>query len=690
MKQIFIYLFFYLLSLQTLSAQFITDTVLTLQNIEIQGQRFPIINSGSVKQLSVQENITGGLGSASDVLRQLPAVTSDIEGTTYFRGSTKTTQLISGIPYGFMEEQGGDLLIQLPAFFFKRITLLPQPDLSFIPDGESGILSFSTSPVIKESIPFQIIVGAGLKERYTAGAHLNLNPGRWQIAANYNYRREYRERSFYKLTNNATGSTEMNNNATARPNVHVTDLSIGYSITKQDFLSVYSLYQHMGYNRYGGINNIKKNAAGDILNKIIRHRYNKQEQEAYAIEGSWRHLFEKEGQMTVRFNYNNFLYDEDNHYENEQPSSKQIVAQDNLGVVQNKHNYFLTAAFSKPLGDNYTLKAGYIGRIQNDQYTAVAENLTNGNWIPNASKSTDFSFTRYINLAYSSLQKKMGALFVETGLQAEHTFQEISTTSPAMSPKRNQIYLYPKATLKYLTSNAGNFSLGYQQRTNRPLSLDLNPFTDRTDATYIKQGNPDLKAELIHLVELSYSIGKSTYSATSTLYYRHKTNRIMDIAAQVNNDIIWTKQNLGNSNTYGFEVSVNWQPLRWFNAGASADIYRDEIDGRSIGYDAQKKMNCFLTKANIQIKLSPTTLLQGDGFYISDQLTAQGEIKSRYSVNAGIAQYLADRKLKATLSITNLFDSLKETTVISTGAFQQTQIRNRDACVSWLTLTYNL
>jgi hypothetical protein len=71
-----------------------------------------------------------------------------------------------------MEEQGGDLLIQLPAFFFKRITLLPQPDLSFIPDGESGILSFSTSPVIKESIPFQIIVGAGLKERYTAGAHL--------------------------------------------------------------------------------------------------------------------------------------------------------------------------------------------------------------------------------------------------------------------------------------------------------------------------------------------------------------------------------------------------------------------------------------------------------------------------------------------------------------------------------------
>jgi hypothetical protein len=75
MKRIFIYLFFYLLSQQTLSAQFITDTVLTLQNIEIQGQRFPIINSGSVKQLSVQENITGGLGSASDVLRQLPAVT---------------------------------------------------------------------------------------------------------------------------------------------------------------------------------------------------------------------------------------------------------------------------------------------------------------------------------------------------------------------------------------------------------------------------------------------------------------------------------------------------------------------------------------------------------------------------------------------------------------------------------------
>lgn len=690
MKRIFVYLFLYFLTIQTLSAQFITDTILILQNIEVQGQHFSTINSGSVKQLNVSGNLTGGMGSTSDVLRQLPAVNTDIEGATYFRGSTKIAQLIEGIPYGFMEEQSGDLLIQLPAFFFKKIILLSQPDLSFLPDGESGILSFSTSPVVKETSPLHIILGRGLNERYTAGAQINLNTGKWQITANYNYRREYRKRSFYKFTTNETGSTEMDNNAVARPDVHVADLFLGYSISKQDFISIYSLYQHMEYDRYGGINNTKQNLAGDIINKIIRHRYNNQDQEAYATEGSWRHLFRRNSSLTVRLNYNNFAYDEDNHYENEQPVSGKIVAQDNLVVGQRKNNYFLTTVYSQTLGGGYLLKAGYIGRIQKDNYTAKAEDLTNGNWIPNVSKSTDFEFSRYTNLGYASLRKNIGALSAEAGVQAEHSLQKINAKDFSNSPKQSQVHLYPKATLKYHTPNAGNFRLGYQQRTNRPISLDLNPFTDRTDATYIKRGNSDLEAELIHLVELSYSLGEPSFSITPTLYFRHKTNRIMDVATQQNNEIIWTKQNLANSNTYGLEVSTNWQPLNWFIAGASADLYRDEIDGRSIGYDARKKMTCLLAKANMQIQFSPNIILQGDGFYISDQLTAQGEIKSRYSVNAGIAQYLFHRKLKASLSVTNLFDSLKETTIIETETFHQIQIRNRDARVTWLTLSYNL
>ena len=101
-------------------------------------------------------------------------------------------------------------------------------------------------------------------------------------------------------------------------------------------------------------------------------------------------------------------------------------------------------------------------------------------------------------------------------------------------------------------------------------------------------------------------------------------------------------------------------------------------------------MVCWDVKGNVNVSITPTTDFQVDGFYVSDQLTPQGKIKGRYSVNAGLSQYFLNRKLCANLSINNIFDSLEETTIIDAPNLEMTQKRNRDARVAWLTLTYRL
>ena len=164
----------------------------------------------------------------------------------------------------------------------------------------------------------------------------------------------------------------------------------------------------------------------------------------------------------------------------------------------------------------------------------------------------------------------------------------------------------------------------------------------------------------------------------------------MEVATQVDDQTIWQKQNVGNSQSVGVDVAANWRPVKWRTVGLAGDLYRDEIDGRTVGYGEKKSMWCGDVKANLNFSITPTTELQLDGFFISDQLTAQGKINSRYTVNAGISQYFLDRKLCANLSVNNLFDSLEETTIIDTPDLQMTQHRNRDACVAWLTLTYSL
>lgn len=669
---------------------FPVDSTINLQNINIQGKRLSLISNGNTKQLFVDKNLSSISRTTAEALRQIPSFITDIEGNTLFRGSSKSHILFNGIPYGLMEENSGDVLIQLPAFFFNQINLSSAPSIETIPDGSGSILSLS-SEINPPFSPLQINLGTGLQERYNAGVVFNVHPGKFEITGKYNYRREYRERSFNKTTATSTGTTYMNNNASARPDTHIADLSVGYHLSPKDKISAYGLYHLMNYSRYGGINNTKLKPNGDMAAKVIRHRYNKQNQQTYAIETHWLHTFSSpEETFNASFNYNNFAYDENNHFENENPSAGKIVKQDNLFNNQYKHQYYFTANYQKAFTPSLFFKSGYTGRVKQDKYFSIAEDFTNGTWINNSTKSYDFAFSRIINMLYGALKKDFNHFNAEFGLQAEHTWQETKRQKDGKSNHTSYFHLYPQIRFMYEATQSSNFNLSYVQRTDRPLSNELNPYIDTSDETYIKQGNPELKPEFIHLIELSYSFSNNSMRISPNAYFRYRTNRIMDIVISDKDNTVWKKENTGNTRTVGFEIAAYWFPLRILSIGISGNIFRDEIDGRTVGYSQKKAMTCWDTKGNLKVNITPSTELQVDGFYISDLLNAQGKIKNRYTINAGASQYLMQRKLRINASINNIFNTLNEITVINTQALQLYQVRNRDARVAWLTLTFIL
>lgn len=687
MKRILLLPFMIFLS-QPAFSQSLADTTLTLQNIDVQGRHFTGLSGGEVKRLQVEGNLSSLTGTAADAFRQLPSVITDMEGGITFRGSNKPGLLINGIPYGLMEEYSGDVLIQLPALFFNRIAITSFPSIELVPEGDAGILNLSSASYSRTDSPLQVTLGAGLEERYNAGAVVNLHPGKFHVVGKYNYRREYRERSFRKTTTTPKNRTEMNNNATARPDVHLADLSVGYDLTRSDLLTVYGLYHRMDYSRYGGINNRVYNPKGDLMKQMLRHRYNDQLQEAYGAEARWMHSFsDPSTQLEVTFNYNNFAYDEENDFRNENTETGKIAGEDNLFVRQKKDNYYGAVAFRTVFADSWYFKAGYIGRMKKETYFTETNDLKEGVWVPNAPKSNAYSFDRLTNLIYASVEKRWHDFSAEAGVQAEIANQQVSDPDHS---DHTRLHLYPRVKLSYLANESGELSLSYLQRVIRPYGADLNSYTDMSDATHIRKGNPDLKDEFIHSLELSYQWTGSHFRVSPGIYYRNKTNRIMEVAYEQNEQTVWQKENIGTSQAVGFELSGNWNPVRILSVGISGNVYRDEIAGVVAGFTGKKSLVCWDAKGDVNLRITPTTELQVDGFYVSDQLTPQGKIKSRYSVNAGLSQYFMQRKLRANLSVNNLFDSLGETTIIDTEGLQIEQVRNRGARVTWLTLTYSL
>lgn len=666
---------------------YVTDSVIRLPAVEISEKQFSRMSSGEMKKLRVAADLTAVSVTASDALRSLPSVITDIEGALSFRGTTRNMLLINGIPYGFLEENSGDVLIQLPALFFPDATLSSVPGTEVLPDGSGSAVSFSSATFTGDS-PLRITAGAGLHERYNAGAAVSLHPGKWRIGARYDYRREFRDRTFTKTLATAAGTKTMDNSASARPGVHVADVSAAYEADAKNRFSVYGLYHSMDYNRYGGIRVTNELASGAV-NKMLRHRYNTQRQDAYAAEARWLHSFSSsEERLEVVFHYDGAGYDEDNHFENENPKGE-IVKQDNSAIDQDKRAYYWSAGYRKTLAPSLFFKGGYIGRYKHDLYEAAASDLKNGAWVPNAANSTDFTFKHTIHLVYASLHADVRRFGLEAGLQAEHTRQATRSEGGAWE-HRSYFHLYPQVRLDYTDHAGGKWLLTYTQRIDRPVSKELNPFTDRSNDLQTVQGNPALKPEIQHLGELSYTYAAGTVRLVPAAYCRYRTNRIMEVANPSGNDVIWRKENIGNTQTAGIELAAYWAPWRVFSLGASGNIYWDQINGTLLGYGDDKSMTCWDVKGLAKLALGRNAEVQVDGFYVSGQLTAQGEVKGHYAVNAGASYYLFQRKLCINLSMNNLFDSLKEVTVIDSPEIRLHQERNRDARVAWLSLTYLL
>mgnify|MGYP002292237880 FL=1 len=493
----------------------------------------------------------------------------------------------------------------------------------------------------------------------------------------------------------------MNNNATARPDVHVADMKVDYDLSAKDRITVHGLYHLMDYSRYGRINNRVFNPKGEQMKYVIRNRYNDQRQEAYAAEAYWNHeISENQGFYTV-FNYNNFSYDEDNDFKNENPQNGNIVSEDNQSIDHTKHNYFWGFGYGQEI-DGWDFKLGYIGRARNEDYLTAAFDKVDGSFELSPAKSYNYDFKRYLNLIYADVVKNWGAFNAEIGIQAEFSHFKMNEFSPSWindpywqgikgkENKSSRFHLYPRARFTYEVNKSNRLSLSYQQRVIRPNGSYLCSFLNNSDPTHIIQGNPGLKDEFIHNVELGYLFSAPRFRLTPAIYYRNRTNRIMETASQVNDETVWKKENIGHSQAVGADLSGSWNPVRILTVGFSGDIYRDEMDGRTIGYGEKKSLVCWDVKGNVNVSITPTTDFQVDGFYVSDQLTPQGKIKGRYSVNAGLSQYFLNRKLCANLSINNIFDSLEETTIIDAPNLEMTQKRNRDARVAWLTLTYRL
>lgn len=118
---------------------------------------------------------------------------------------------------------------------------------------------------------------------------------------------------------------------------------------------------------------------------------------------------------------------------------------------------------------------------------------------------------------------------VQVGLRNEYTEWETrQRVKNQLYTKRNDNILFPSFFVSREMGEGNSLSLSYTQSINRPLYQMVNPFVFHLSETSYKEGNPDLKGELLYNAGLQFMLKSKYIFSLSALFIDRKINEIYE------------------------------------------------------------------------------------------------------------------------------------------------------------------
>jgi outer membrane receptor for ferrienterochelin and colicin len=225
---------------------------------------------------------------------------------------------------------------------------------------------------------------------------------------------------------------------------------------------------------------------------------------------------------------------------------------------------------------------------------------------------------------------------------------------------------------------------------NRPDGEDMNPVPEYRDPRNVFVGNPELKPEDIHSVECGYSYKNQALTVVPTLFYRYKVNGFTMVTySQSDTVLVTTIDNLDSDQSAGLDLSGTWSIAKIASINFSASGYYSKIDASGIGYGSDMSTFSWNAKVNAMINVTRSTIIQANGQYRSEVLTAQGYRLPTWVVNLGVRQDLWKKRLSLVATVSDLFKSQVNRTSVNTPVLVQESMRRRDGQVFYLGAVFN-
>jgi iron complex outermembrane receptor protein len=670
----------------------LTPTQLLLNEVEISGRKITSFHAADRQIFTAEQFQNAQGGSATDVLRNLPALSVNALGEISVRGTTGFVVMLNGRP---VQTDPSVILNQLPANAIEKIEVITSPSARFDPDGKAGIINITTRQSLIDGFYLRGNLQYGLpsiepydnkeaSRRYGADLTLTYKKNKWDLAAGLDYRRNdiggqrigyvntwqneiltefpsdgersfdrenYSGRFSVRYAPDSKKSLGASFYAGKRTQFRTADILYDFQqrsrVAENQFLgpeAYWDLYQRNGTVYADGIrqdsltyfNENLRVRRGDFLIGALNYDHEFGDQSQLQLSALYEHTI-----LGGPTDNNSLAWPETQ-------DTLQLQFNDNLNPLDGLR---LQADYTRKLGQT-NWSSGYLYRFLNHpgDFTYLDRNLETNTWSVNPNFTNRIELRRQIHALYSQFAGQKDRWHYNAGLRLEYMDRRVRTAEPDTTYRLDLLTLFPSLTFSYDLGQGWLAKTGYSRRIQRTTTFKMTPFPEREHSETLEQGDAELLPEFVNQVELGLVKSWQDNSVYVTSYYR----QVRDVINRVNsiyNDSILNRiyTNAGMARAVGIEGGFTVYPVERWSLYMGGNVYNYQIKGNLFGEEINTSNLIYSINAHTSVQLAPTLDLQLAFNYLSRRVTAQGEDSRFYNPSLTLRKTFWNKRMTATL-----------------------------------------
>lgn len=652
--------------------------------------------------MNVDANPTTTGDNVLELLKKMPGVLVDQNDNISIEGKSGVTILVDDKSTYLSGEDLVGYLKSMASNIVDRIEVMKKPSARYDAQGSGGIINIITKKEAKFGINGSVYAGLGYAKNFRTNEGINLTArtGKFTFTANYSYygqkssNSNQMETSYLKgMDTIRTTFNELKEETWGSSSTwqgHNFSFGTDYFINKKNVIGIFYRGNIGRYEGNGeGFRRVYTN--NTIDSSYFTNSYGNNRSQNHTVNLNYKHSFDSTGRdlhVDLIYSNNSRRSMRDNDISYFTGNFSDVYRWENLQSISDpsKTNVItLKIDYEHPINEDIKVEAGVKSSyVKNNNFN---ENYRDG--VLWTAMRNHFVYQENINAAYVIFSATSNEkLDIQLGLRGEHTFHKGELLTTGESNSQNYFNLFPNLSISYQFPKKHSLEFSYRHSTYRPGYSTLNPFVDVSDPYNWRTGNPQLRPDYTHSLDLNYSWNHQIF-LWGGYYYTLDEYTYMTYTDANTGIRLEKPENIGKTHGASIGASARFTIKKFWtmnysigeNIGQEQFEYRDQHLKKFVygGWYYFNQTFTFLKNYSVEI---------GGWGSLPSQETF-GKNVSRLYLNAGIKANFFKNTFTVRLSVNDILNNnfWKDNYVYPDGSTERGDYRWESRSV-WLTLSY--